>query len=145
MLAIKTAVTKIIALLLCALEIMPASQNLSAIKSSLSRVSLITNEEISTALLNAEFVDEEDSLFYLHSEGENVSSSSEYEDDVQMPLTDSASNRNLLTESGNDIPGVPMVYYTQLWLNQTYGHISDFDQVPENGRTGWPTIRRKNK
>ena len=140
MLAIKTALTKIIALLLCALEIMPASQNLSAIKSSLSRVSLITNEEISTALLNAEFVNEEDSLFYLHSEDENVSSSSEYEDDVQMPLTGSAPNRNLLSESGTDIPGDPMVYYTQLWLNQTYGHISDFDQVPENGRTGWPTI-----
>ena len=33
-----------------------------------------------------------------------------------------------------------MVQETQVWLNKTYGRVSGFGSVPENGRTGWPTI-----
>jgi len=32
------------------------------------------------------------------------------------------------------------VLVTQQWLNETYGHIAGFGSVPENGKTGWPTI-----
>ena len=33
-----------------------------------------------------------------------------------------------------------MVLGTQKWLNKTYGNVSGFNKVPENGKTGWPTI-----
>lgn len=33
-----------------------------------------------------------------------------------------------------------MVLATQNWLNDTYGGDSRFELVPENGKTGWPTI-----
>lgn len=32
------------------------------------------------------------------------------------------------------------VLEVQKWLNQTYGGVSGFEKVPENGHTGWPTI-----
>lgn len=33
-----------------------------------------------------------------------------------------------------------MVMATQKWLNKTYSNVSGFGSVPENGKTGWPTI-----
>ena len=33
-----------------------------------------------------------------------------------------------------------MVLETQKWLNATYGNVSGFTPVPEDGQTGWPTI-----
>jgi peptidoglycan hydrolase-like protein with peptidoglycan-binding domain len=33
-----------------------------------------------------------------------------------------------------------MVLETQQWLNKTYGNVSGFNKVTENGKTGWPTI-----
>lgn len=33
-----------------------------------------------------------------------------------------------------------MVLATQKWLNQTYGNVSGFGSVPENGKTGWDTV-----
>lgn len=33
-----------------------------------------------------------------------------------------------------------MVLATQKWLNKTYGSVSGFSKVPENGQTGWVTI-----
>lgn len=33
-----------------------------------------------------------------------------------------------------------MVLTTQKWLNKTYGNVSNFKQVTENGRTGWPKV-----
>ncbi|MBJ0800686.1 hypothetical protein JFE77_14115, partial [Enterococcus faecium] len=33
-----------------------------------------------------------------------------------------------------------MVLSTQKWLNKKYSNVTGFDKVPENGRTGWPTI-----
>lgn len=33
-----------------------------------------------------------------------------------------------------------MILMTQKWLNKTYGKIDGFGSVPENGKTGWPTI-----
>lgn len=33
-----------------------------------------------------------------------------------------------------------MVLETQKWLNKTYGNVSGFGSVPENGKTGWDTI-----
>lgn len=141
MIGIKTIFTKVIALLLCVFEIVPVPINLNAIKSSLSQQSLITNEEIANALRTAEFVNDEDSSFNLHFDDEGCDVDlSEEDDDKQLVFTSSDYNMALLSASSSDIPGDPMVYYTQLWLNQTYGHISDFDQVPENGKTGWPTI-----
>ena len=29
---------------------------------------------------------------------------------------------------------------TQKWINKTYGNVPSFDNAPENGETGWPTI-----
>ena len=36
--------------------------------------------------------------------------------------------------------GDPWVFEVQEWLNKTYGNVSGFGTVPEDGRTGWPTI-----
>lgn len=33
-----------------------------------------------------------------------------------------------------------MVLATQKWLNKTYKNVNGFGSVPENGKTGWPTI-----
>ena len=33
-----------------------------------------------------------------------------------------------------------MVLSTQKWLNKTYKNVQGFGSVPENGKTGWPTI-----
>ena len=34
-----------------------------------------------------------------------------------------------------------MVLTVQRWLNTTYGAVSGFPTVEEDGRTGWPTVR----
>lgn len=36
--------------------------------------------------------------------------------------------------------GDPYVFYTQEWLNDTYGNDSRFNTITENGKTGWATI-----
>lgn len=36
--------------------------------------------------------------------------------------------------------GDPYIYYTQKWLNDTYGNDSRFNTITENGKTGWSTI-----
>ncbi|MEY2382099.1 hypothetical protein KGF72_000190 (plasmid) [Lactiplantibacillus pentosus] len=33
-----------------------------------------------------------------------------------------------------------MVKETQVWLNKTYGKVSGFGKVPEDGNTGWNTV-----
>src|SRR5699024_5550269 len=38
------------------------------------------------------------------------------------------------------VVGDPWVFEVQEWLNKTYGNVSGFGSVPEDGRTGWPTI-----
>lgn len=38
------------------------------------------------------------------------------------------------------VVGDPLVYYTQQWLNQTYGNDPRYEVIPENGQTGWTTI-----
>lgn len=36
--------------------------------------------------------------------------------------------------------GDPMVYLTQVWLNQEYGDVPGFGEVEVNGKTGWDTV-----
>ena len=36
--------------------------------------------------------------------------------------------------------GDPWVLEVQVWLNKTYGTVNGWGSVPENGKTGWPTI-----
>ena len=38
------------------------------------------------------------------------------------------------------MPGDPMVYLTQRWLNQNYGDVAGFGSVTENGKTGYDTV-----
>ncbi len=40
----------------------------------------------------------------------------------------------------SEYPGDPMVYLTQVWLNQQYGDVSGFGSVTENGKTGYDTV-----
>ena len=42
--------------------------------------------------------------------------------------------------AGPPIVGDQMVFLTQRWLNQEYGHVSGFGTVEENGKTGWDVI-----
>lgn len=51
-------------------------------------------------------------------------------------------NNDISSFSASDsrVPGDPMVFYTQRWLNQEYGNVSGFGAVPENGKTGWDTV-----
>ena len=42
--------------------------------------------------------------------------------------------------ASNEVVGDPYVFYTQQWLNDTYGNDSRFNTVTENGKTGWATI-----
>ena len=42
--------------------------------------------------------------------------------------------------TNENVQGDVLVYKTQQWLNSTYGSDSRFGSVPENGKTGWPTI-----
>ena len=42
--------------------------------------------------------------------------------------------------ANNEVVGDPYVFYTQQWLNDTYGNDSRFNTVTENGKTGWATI-----
>lgn len=42
--------------------------------------------------------------------------------------------------ANNEVVGDPYVFYTQKWLNDTYGNDSRFNTVTENGKTGWATI-----
>lgn len=141
----KTIITKAIAVIMCVLFLIPESSTISVAISSLESSPSITNEEIAMALQNAAFVDSDgDSAFSLHDTEEDIDSDFEfapnYEDpDYEMP-DELYAERQVALRSTTEIPGDPMVYYTQLWLNQTYGHIAEFDAVPENGKTGWPTI-----
>lgn len=43
---------------------------------------------------------------------------------------------NLNVKSNGD----PWVLNVQNWLNETYNTVSGWGSVPEDGRTGWPTI-----
>lgn len=45
-------------------------------------------------------------------------------------------SRNLESQ----IPGDPPVYYTQVWLNQTFRNNSSWVLLNEDGITGWGTI-----
>lgn len=50
-------------------------------------------------------------------------------------------NETMATVNGNtEIPGDPPVYYTQVWLNQTYGYHTNWITLAEDGITGWGTI-----
>ena len=40
----------------------------------------------------------------------------------------------------SDYPGDPMVYLTQVWLNQQYSDVAGFGRVTENGKTGYDTV-----
>jgi len=40
----------------------------------------------------------------------------------------------------SEYPGDPMVYLTQVWLNQQYGGVTGFGFVTENGKTGYDTV-----
>jgi len=42
--------------------------------------------------------------------------------------------------AADEMPGDPMVYMTQKWLNQEYGKVPGFGIVAEDGRTGWDTV-----
>jgi len=42
--------------------------------------------------------------------------------------------------AADEIPGDPMVWYTQKWLNQEYGNVPGFGKVVANGKTGWDTV-----
>ena len=42
--------------------------------------------------------------------------------------------------ANNEVVGDPYVFFTQQWLNDTYGNDSRFNTVTENGKTGWATI-----
>lgn len=43
-------------------------------------------------------------------------------------------------EGGTEVKGDPPVYYTQIWLNQTYGNHPKWVTLTEDGITGWGTI-----
>lgn len=44
----------------------------------------------------------------------------------------------ILEDDGPDYDS--MVYAVQHWLNETYGGVEGFNEVDENGRTGWSTV-----
>ncbi len=52
----------------------------------------------------------------------------------------SDNNSDDISAYAASVPGDPMVFYTQRWLNQEYGKVSGFGSVPENGKTGWDTV-----
>lgn len=97
------------------------------------------------------------------SEKENTKQTEKYEDsefylahaDVQVDdedyypitanrLTDEAyldiNKSKKALKSASSIPGDPMVFYAQRWLNQEYGNVSGFGSVTENGKTGWDVV-----
>lgn len=45
-----------------------------------------------------------------------------------------------MTKENRSVIGDPWVLEVQKWLNKTYGNVSGFGSVPENGKTGWPTV-----
>lgn len=97
------------------------------------------------------------------SEKENTKQTEKYEDsefylahaDVQVDdedyypitanrLTDEAyldiNKSKKALKSASSIPGDPMVFYAQRWLNQEYGNVSGFGSVTDNGKTGWDVV-----
>lgn len=89
---------------------------------------------------------EEDSTFTLANANVQISdeygNETDYISEVQIPDIEQSTETNV--EDGiavvTDYPGDDMVYLTQRWLNQEYGHVAGFGSVPENGKTGWDTV-----
>ncbi len=46
----------------------------------------------------------------------------------------------VMTNDEETIPGDPPVYYTQVWLNETFGYHPKWTVLAEDGITGWGTI-----
>ena len=51
-----------------------------------------------------------------------------------------AINVDQMSSAAIEMPGDPMVYLTQRWLNREYGNVEGFGSVPEDGKTGWDTV-----
>lgn len=89
---------------------------------------------------------EEDSTFTLANANVQISdeygNETDYISEVQIQDIEQSTETNV--EDGiavvTDYPGDDMVYLTQRWLNQEYGHVAGFGSVPENGKTGWDTV-----
>lgn len=87
-----------------------------------------------------------DSVFYLSHADVQVDdenyypeTASRFEEDKYNQSID-YEYQSSMSKSSDSIPGDPMVYYTQKWLNQEYGNVSGFGSVEENGKTGWNVI-----
>lgn len=84
----------------------------------------------------------EDSVFYLANADVQV-------DDEYYPVTADRlkdepyleiNNSKKTAKSASNVPGDPMVFYAQRWLNQEYGNVSGFGSITENGKTGWDVV-----
>ena len=88
-------------------------------------------------------VEYEDSVFYLANANVQVDDE-EYYPETADKLKDEPyleiNNSMKAVKSASNVPGDPMVFYAQRWLNQEYGGVSGFGSITENGKTGWDVV-----
>ncbi len=133
---------RIIAVILCVINVLSGTSSSSIISAAIEESVPISDEEIAEALSNAQFVDtSEDSTFVLQKS--NVEISDDYYPKTADPYNEdiyyngilySADESNISTVAV-DLPGDDQVYMVQKWLNQIYGFT-----LTENGKTGSNTI-----
>ena len=58
----------------------------------------------------------------------------------EIKKTQETAVQSIGSEEPPSVPGDPPVYYTQVWLNQTYGNHPNWVALAEDGITGWGTI-----
>lgn len=139
----KSTISIVLALvILLALESPIMSAIASGIESLAQPEVVISEEEITQALNNAEIVDmSKDSQFILADDSVEISDDYFPETaDINCVEYPQVTNNYKVSPIADDLPGDDMVYLTQKWLNQEYGDVDGFNPVTENGKTGWNTI-----
>lgn len=115
---------RIIAVILCVINVLSGTSSYSIISAAIEESVPISDEEIAEALSNAEFIYENE---------DDISVSREFDIEAYDNSIDSVE----LNASG--LVGDKQVCMVQKWLNQTYGKECGFS-LTENGETGNVTI-----
>lgn len=117
---------RIIAVILCVINVLSGTSSYSIISSAIEESVPISDEEIAEALSNAEFIYESE---------DDISTSQEFDTEVSDNSIDSIK----LNASG--LSGDKQVCMVQKWLNQTYKDVEGYKIIDEDGTNRGDTVK----
>lgn len=129
---------RIVAVILCVINVLSGTSSYSIISAAIEESVPISDEEIAEALSNAHFIIENvDDL--------TVAQNS----NPQTNETSVSSNNNIyyngdesdIMTASVDLPGDDKLYLTQRWLNKTYKNVAGYETIDEDGENRGDTVK----